>query len=119
MLGEGAEGLLGNGTTTQSSVPVLVTGITGATDLSVGSFTACTTMYSGVMVLCWGSNEGGQLGSGSFSARVRHQRPARSPGSSSYHHSLTAGESTSCAIEVPNPAFLVRCRGVLGQQLRR
>jgi alpha-tubulin suppressor-like RCC1 family protein len=45
---------------------VAVTGITGATQLTAGDFTACA-IVSGGAIDCWGSNgDDGELGSGSF-----------------------------------------------------
>jgi alpha-tubulin suppressor-like RCC1 family protein len=46
-------GYLGNGTTTDSSVPVAVTGITDAVAVDSGSFGSCAVLAAG-MVTCWG-----------------------------------------------------------------
>lgn len=56
-------GQLGNGSTTDSPVPVQVTGITDATGLSVGMASACAITASAT-VKCWGNNDSGQLGDG-------------------------------------------------------
>lgn len=60
--GNNASGQLGNGTNTQSLVPVQVTGLTGGViDIAAGSLFACALTSSGG-VKCWGENGGGQLG---------------------------------------------------------
>jgi alpha-tubulin suppressor-like RCC1 family protein len=61
--GDNKAGQLGNGTTTDSSVPVTVSGITNATAVAAGGLYACA-MLSGSTVQCWGDNKAGQLGNG-------------------------------------------------------
>jgi alpha-tubulin suppressor-like RCC1 family protein len=69
-LGSNLEGALGNGTTTSSTTPVLVSGLSGVTAISEGSddtegaATACA-LLSGGTVECWGDNIYGELGDGS------------------------------------------------------
>jgi len=63
--GANGSGQLGNGTTTGSTVPVRVTGITTATSVtSDGNGTYCAILQSGV-IECWGANNVGQLGDNS------------------------------------------------------
>jgi alpha-tubulin suppressor-like RCC1 family protein len=57
-------GQLGNGTTTDSSMPVAVTGITGATAISAGAEVHTCALLAGGTVKCWGRNQYGQLGNG-------------------------------------------------------
>ena len=62
-------GELGNGTNggASSDVPVAVPGVTTATSLNGNMlFSYCAVLTSG-SVVCWGNNEWGQLGNGSFS----------------------------------------------------
>ncbi|MHB8289458.1 MAG: putative Ig domain-containing protein [Acidimicrobiales bacterium] len=62
--GKNYDGQLGDGTTTDSNVPVAVTGITEAVSIAndhVSSY--CTVLTTGG-VSCWGNNHSGQLGNG-------------------------------------------------------
>jgi alpha-tubulin suppressor-like RCC1 family protein len=61
--GQGTDGQLGDGTTTDSSTPVTVAGITTATAITAGNGFSCALLASGA-VRCWGSNTSGQLGDG-------------------------------------------------------
>lgn len=56
-------GQLGNGTKTDSNVPVLVSGITTAMSVSAGTDHTCALLTGGA-VKCWGNNGNGQLGNG-------------------------------------------------------
>lgn len=67
--GGGANGVLGNGSTANSSVPVAVTPVGsmvagGVTDITVGGMHACALAAG--RVFCWGSGTNGSLGQGSF-----------------------------------------------------
>jgi alpha-tubulin suppressor-like RCC1 family protein len=61
--GDGGAGRLGNGQTTPSATPVLVTGITTATAVVQQAYHVCA-LLSDTSVKCWGSN-GGRLANGS------------------------------------------------------
>ncbi|MCW1933121.1 hypothetical protein OKW52_12860 [Pararhodobacter zhoushanensis] len=57
-------GQLGDGTTTDSAVPVAVQGLTGeVVALTLGDLFSCALMADGT-ANCWGSNDRGQLGVG-------------------------------------------------------
>ena len=55
-------GQLGNGTKTNSNMPIEVPGITNAIAIAAGGFNSCALLADGT-VLCWGYNDYGQLGS--------------------------------------------------------
>ena len=57
-------GQLGDGTTTDSSTPVSVAGLTNAITVAAGHHHTCALMTDGTL-RCWGSNQYGQLGDGS------------------------------------------------------
>jgi alpha-tubulin suppressor-like RCC1 family protein len=59
----GQNGELGNGGTTDSSIPVAVSNLTGVTAISAGSFSTCAIL-SDTSVQCWGFNGNGELGVG-------------------------------------------------------
>jgi len=61
--GNNSDGRLGNGTTTSSSTPVDVTGLTSGTSGAGAGGTHACAVKSGT-VKCWGRNDLGQLGSG-------------------------------------------------------
>ena len=70
--GENAYGQLGNGTTTNSSSPVTVSGISNATDLTANGHLVqnrgvTCALLSDKGAKCWGANGQGQAGSGSTS----------------------------------------------------
>jgi alpha-tubulin suppressor-like RCC1 family protein/putative cell wall-binding protein len=67
--GSGFHGRLGDGTTTNSSTPVLVSGLTGVSvaQISAGPIHTCAVLTDGT-ARCWGGNWGGHLGNGSTTA---------------------------------------------------
>jgi alpha-tubulin suppressor-like RCC1 family protein len=58
--GENGLGQLGNGTTTDSSTPVVVNSLFRALTVSAGVTHSCAILANG-MAQCWGSNFNGQL----------------------------------------------------------
>lgn len=87
-------GTLGNGTTTNSSVPVVVTGLTGVSMIAAGAYHSCAIVAGGA-IRCWGSNSSGQLGDGSTSDRAT---PVPVPAITSGATLISGGDSHTCAI---------------------
>jgi len=63
--GYNSDGELGNGTTTGSSAPVTVSGLSGltVTAIAAGDYHTCALITNGTLQ-CWGYNSDGQLGNG-------------------------------------------------------
>ncbi len=65
----GIGGSLGDGTTTSSSTPVAVVGLSGVVSIAHGDWHTCAVLSSG-NVRCWGANPTGGLGDGTTTARL-------------------------------------------------
>jgi hypothetical protein len=55
--GQGTEGQLGNGSTSDSAIPVPVVGLTGATSIEAEDRLTCATLSQDGAVTCWGSSQ--------------------------------------------------------------
>ena len=85
-------GQLGNGSSTQSTIPVLVTGLSTAVVLGAGNSHSCALRFDGT-IECWGLNANGQLGDGTT---TDSSLPVIVSGISSALD-LTAGNDHNCA----------------------
>jgi alpha-tubulin suppressor-like RCC1 family protein len=93
--GENGAGQLGNGTTTDSAVPVPVTGLSsGVTSVSIGAGTACAVKAGGAVV-CWGNNQDGLLGDNSG---VSSSVPVQVVGLTAGASAASVGSLSVCAI---------------------
>ncbi len=117
--GQNFSGQLGNGTTTNSSTPVDVTGLaSGVAAVSAGvGYTCAVTTGGGAK--CWGDNSGGQLGNGTTTGSTTPTdvcaTGATPPCSESNGNTLTgvtgvsAGYQHACAVTTSGG---VKCWGV-------
>ncbi|HUL97470.1 MAG TPA: hypothetical protein VLT89_15770 [Usitatibacter sp.] len=104
--GDGYQGQLGNGSSGEVSlVPVPVSGLSsGVVAIAAGGFHACALTSAGAM-LCWGSNDYGQLGNGTT---AQSTTPVPVAGLSSSVTGITAGTYHTCAV---NSSGTVYCWG--------
>src|SRR5262249_7125114 len=104
--GRNIEGELGNGTTTDSTVPMAVTGLSGAAvAISAGVLHTCAIVAGG-HVQCWGSNHSGRLGNrGVLSSSV----PVDVVGVGTNAVEIAAGDGHTCAHMADGS---VRCWGL-------
>jgi alpha-tubulin suppressor-like RCC1 family protein len=93
--GRNSYGQLGDGTTTDSSTPVDVVGLSnGVTALAMGDYHTCAVVSGGALK-CWGDNSDGQLGDGTTTQR---STPVDVIGLASGVTALTAGWDHTCAV---------------------
>lgn len=107
--GAGSSAQLGNGTTSDSSIPVTVQGLT-ATAISAGSTSTCAVSTAGG-AMCWGANGAGQLGNGGYSLGWV---PTSVTGLTSGVKAIAAGYQFACALTTSGA---VKCWGwnIMGQ----
>ncbi|MCX6729800.1 MAG: hypothetical protein NTV95_04160 [Candidatus Saccharibacteria bacterium] len=91
--GQNNYGQLGDGTTTDRTVPTLVPGLTGVTSVSSGNNHSCAVITGGT-AKCWGANDDGQLGDGT---KVNRLAPTQVPGLTGVT-AISAGTNHSCAL---------------------
>ncbi len=91
--GSNVSGRLGNGTTTSTSVPVVVSGLSGVTQISAGYAHTCALLSDGT-AKCWGWNGVGQLGNGTT---INSLTPVAVPGLTGITQ-ISAGFAHTCAL---------------------
>jgi alpha-tubulin suppressor-like RCC1 family protein len=100
--GDNQYGQLGNGTTTDSNLPVAVSGLgSGVVSLATGSAHSCA-FTSGGAALCWGKNDQGQLGDGTTTSS---SIPVAVSGLGSGVVAMAAGYRHTCATTAAGAAF--------------
>ena len=106
--GDNDSGQLGNDSTTNSSTPVAVTGLSsGVVAIAAGGYHTCALTSAGG-VKCWGDDGNGQLGDGGDTSE---STPVNVSGLSSGVASIAAGESHTSAVTTSNGA---KCWGYDG-----
>jgi alpha-tubulin suppressor-like RCC1 family protein len=90
--GDNAAGQLGNGTTTGSSTPVDVSGLSGVSTISAGNGHTCALLRTGALK-CWGG--GGKTGDGTATLR---NTPVDVSGLSSGVIAISAAGYHTCAV---------------------
>ena len=110
--GAGSSGQLGNGSTTNQSWPVQVTGVGGdgvltdVVSVSAGGFHSCA-VTSGDEVFCWGLGSSGRLGNGLTENQSSPVQVTGVGGDGVLTDvvSVSAGENHSCAVTSGDEAF--------------
>ena len=98
--GLNSHGQLGDGTTTNRSSPVRVSGGLTFTAVTAGGDHTCAVTAAGA-AYCWGENDVGQVGDGTTADRLV---PVRVTGGLTFA-TLTAGSIHTCAVTVAGDAY--------------
>lgn len=109
--GLNASGQLGDGTTTNSAIPVVVPGLTGVTSVSTGRVHTCAIAQG--VVKCWGEGIEGQLGNGTTNSSPTPVTVVGLTTVTNQAVALAVGADFSCARmqNVVTGAGSVRCWG--------
>jgi len=107
--GLNTNGQLGNGTTTQSTSPVVVTGVAGAKQVAAGAAFSCAVLTDST-VRCWGLNTNGQLGNNTTTqSTTAVQVKATATTNLTGVSSIALGGAFACAVLTDST---VRCWGL-------
>lgn len=99
--GDNSDGQLGDGTSSTSELPVMVTGNPSPfTAISVGDWHSCGLGQNG-LVYCWGDNVDGQLGNGSTTDAMN---PVQISSALTFKQ-VSAGGALTCALTTTNLAY--------------
>jgi alpha-tubulin suppressor-like RCC1 family protein len=98
--GDNSSGQLGDGSTTNRSAPIPVSGGLSFSALAAGMFHTCGLTSAGA-AYCWGDNSSGQLGDGSTTSR---STPIPVSGGLSFS-AIIAGSLHSCALTSAGAAY--------------
>ena len=102
--GDNTTGELGDGTTTSRLTPVEVEGLAGATAITggggedagtVATFYGHSCALTPLGLACWGSNDSGQLGDGTF---IERTSPVMTAGLPAVPVAVAAGDRHTCAV---------------------
>ncbi len=103
--GGNARGALGDGTTTNRSAPVTVTGLASALAITAGSEHTCAIDTLG-QATCWGNNFEGALGDGTTTNRLSPAVVSGiAHGNSRLAVAISAGRSHTCAQVLTGPSI--------------
>lgn len=99
--GANGSGQLGDGSTTNRTTPVDVSGLSGVSDVNTGGGHTCALLTDGSL-RCWGANSNGQLGDGS---RVAQLQPVVVNGLSGVAKAVETGTAHTCALRNDGSVF--------------
>lgn len=99
--GSNAQGQLGNGNTTSSSVPVAVTGGHTFVEIASGFISTCAIKANG-SAWCWGNNGNGMLGDGT---NTNSNVPVQVTGGHQFTSIVSGGGTGVCALKANGSAW--------------
>src|SRR3989339_503119 len=110
--GDNYYGQLGNGTTTDSIIPILTSDSSAYSSVSAGQYHTCGIRANDSRVLCWGESLSGRLGDGSSGDNLN---PNVTTDTSPYT-SINAGSDHTCGIRQNDSRVLCWGLGTSGQR---